>query len=110
VKLIVPILLLSLPVWAETAPQKAADLTPVQTTPTNTTKPSTGDVDMKQFKNIPPARKGAKVDVNISCVRADGTSVKKGDRGYKECLEIEENRLMKKNIPPEAAPNDPRTN
>jgi len=110
VKIIIPILLLTFSAGAEPMPQKQADLTPVQTTPTNTTKPSTGDVDMTQFKNVPPARKGAKVDMNVSCVRTDGTTLKKGDRGYKECLEIEENRLMKKTIPPEAVPNDPRTN
>lgn len=70
----------------------------------------TGDIDMNQFKNVPPAQKGPKLKVNAVCEMADGSLRKPGELGYKDCIETKANRIMNQPHPPEAVPYEPRTN
>lgn len=69
----------------------------------------TGDIDMTQFQGVKPAQKGPKLNVNSTCETQDGSLLKKGDRGYKDCLEFKANRVMNQPHPPEAVPYEPRT-
>ncbi len=111
-KMAIPVLFMAFSVWAAPQPSKI-NLNPEETPKAAppSTQPATGDIDMRQFQNVPrPTKRAAKVDVNITCRLSDGTTRKKGDRGYKECIENEENRVLKQPNLPEAEPYDPRTN
>jgi hypothetical protein len=77
--------------------------------PPPTENPETGDVDMTQFRGLKPAQKGPKLKVNSTCEDADGSLLKRGDRGYKDCIENKANRVMNQPHPPEAVPYEPRT-
>ncbi len=78
-------------------------------TPTKTSSP-TGDIDMTQFKNLTPPKRQGRIKIGVSCKRPDGTVLKQGDVGFKECIEVNENRVMNQPQPPEATPYDPRAN
>jgi hypothetical protein len=94
-------------------PPSKLDLVPDEKKPAKAppSQSTTGDIDMKQFQNVPrPTKRAARIDVNVSCQMPDGTTRKKGDRGYKECIENEENRVLKQPNLPEAEPYDPRAN
>jgi hypothetical protein len=72
-----------------------------------TAKPA--EVDMNQFKNLPPPDKRSKVHADVNCQAPDGAILKLGDAGFKECMELKANRVMNQPHSPEAAPYDPRT-
>jgi hypothetical protein len=81
---------------------------PTQIQPTNPSAKPT-EVDMNQFKNLPAADKRSKIHADVICQMPDGSSLKLGDAGYKECMELKANRVMNQPHSPEAAPYDPRT-
>jgi hypothetical protein len=90
--------------------RKKLELVPPDGEVPPTTIPSgKGDVDMTQFRNLKPAKKGPKLKVNTTCEDVDGSLLKRGDRGYKDCIENKANRVMNQPQPPEAVPYEPRT-
>ncbi len=89
----------------------AAPVKKVNPNPSTTSEvdQSQDQLNMQQFKNLPPADKRGKVHADVICQMPDGSTLKMGDAGYKECMEIQANRVMNQPHSPEAAPYDPRT-
>lgn len=91
-------------------PAAAAQNSPPAATAKN---PSTGDIDMNQFKNLNPSqdrekRKDSRIKINMTCTDPQGHLIKKGEVGFEACMSQKQTPLIDQSRTPET-PNDPRS-
>jgi hypothetical protein len=92
------------------SPAAAAENSPVGTTAKS---PSTGDIDMNQFKNLDPSqerekRKDSRIKIDMTCTDPQGHLIKKGEVGFETCMSQKQTPLINQSRTPET-PNDPRS-